>query len=132
MIVVNFAHPLTAEQREQAAALAGRPVERVIDVPTHFDDAAPFAPHVAALVAAAGLTAEEWQTLPLLVNLPSYGPIVAVLLAYLHGLSGHFPAVLRLRPAADSLPMGFDVAEVLSLDQVRTAGRAVRRERGRE
>jgi hypothetical protein len=127
MIVVNFAHPLTAGQRAQIEALSGQRVERVIDVPTHFDETQSFAPQVAALVERADLTAEEWQTAPLLVNLPAYGPIVAVLLAYLHGLSGHFPTVLRLRPAAGAGPPRFEVAEIEELQKVRTNGREQRR-----
>jgi len=126
MIVVNFGHPITAAQREQIVALAGNPVERVIDVPTHFDDAAPFAPQVAALVDAAGLTAEEWQTLPLLVNLPSFGPVVAVLLAYMHGLMGHFPMVLRLRPLSGQPLRSFEVAELVQLWAIRDFGREQR------
>lgn len=126
MIVVNFGHPLSDEQRAQVAALAERAIERVIDVPTHFDDKRPFAPQAADLVARAGLTPREWQTLPLVVNLPSYGPIVAVLLAYLHGVCGHFPAVVRLRPASGNGPARFDVAEVINLQGLRQRGRETR------
>ncbi len=60
MIVVNFGHPITEAQRAQVERLAGQPVERIIDVPTQFDDAQPFAPQVERLVATAGLTSEEW------------------------------------------------------------------------
>ncbi|HZU76398.1 MAG TPA: CRISPR-associated protein Csx15, partial [Dehalococcoidia bacterium] len=93
-----------------------------------FDDAAPFAPQVAALVAATGLTAEEWQTLPLLVNLPTYAPIAAVLLAYLHGLCGHFPFIVRLRPNQQNGPPSFEIAETIRLDTIRDSAR---RERGK-
>ncbi|MER3405146.1 MAG: hypothetical protein C4289_08280, partial [Chloroflexota bacterium] len=62
MIIVNFSHPLTAEQRERIEELAGQPVERVIEVPVQFDENIPFAEQVPDLVAAAGLTPEEWQT----------------------------------------------------------------------
>lgn len=126
MIVVNFGHPLTEEQQAQLAALAERAIERVIDVPTHFDDGQPFAPQAAALVERAGLTPREWQTLPLLVNLPSYGPIVAVLLAYLHGVSGHFPAVVRLRPSQSGELQRFAVAEILPLNDLRSMARKER------
>ena len=126
MIVVNFSHPLTEEQRAQIETLAERAIDRVIDVPAHFADAEPFAPQIAALVEQAGLTPTQWQTLPLLISLPSYGPIVAALLAYLHGLSGHFPAVLRLRPASGNGPAQFVVAEVLDLQSIRQSGRTMR------
>lgn len=130
MIVVNFGHPLTDDQRAQVEALAEHAVERVIDVPTHFDDGLPFAPQAATLVERAGLTPREWQTLPLVVNLPSYGPIVAVLLAYLHGLLGHFPTVVRLRATQSGTLARFEVAEFLSLNDVRSAARQDRSDRG--
>lgn len=123
MIVVNFGHPLTDEQHARIEALADRAIERIIDVPTHFAEEEAFASQVAALVERAGLAPEEWQSLPLLVNLPSYAPIVAVLLAYLHGLSGHFPTVLRLRPESKNAPMTFGVAELVSLQGIREDGR---------
>ena len=130
MIVVNFAHPLTDAQRAQIETLSGQTIERVIDVPTHFDEGQPFAPQVAALVARAGLTPREWQTLPLLVNLPSYGPIVAALLAYLHGLSGHFPTVIRMRPAPGSGSPRFEVAEIPALQRIRESARQARESGG--
>jgi hypothetical protein len=126
LIVVNFSHPLTATHLEQIVALAGQPVARVIDVPTQFDESLPFASQAAELVASAGLTAAEWQTLPLLVNLPSYAPIVAALLAYLHGLGGYFPAVIRLRPRPGTTPVVFEVSELLDLQSIRNRGRSQR------
>jgi hypothetical protein len=126
MIVVNFSHPLTLEQCAQIERLSGRHVDRVIDVPTRFDADLPFAPSVARLVEASGLSSREWQTLPLLVNLPAFSPIAALLLARLHGLIGHFPTVLRLRPAPGSSPPTFEVAELLDLQSVRDDGRRAR------
>lgn len=126
MIIVNFSHPLTAEQRERIEELAGQPVERVIDVPVHFDEDTPFADQVPALVAAAGLTPEEWQTLPVLINPPSYAPIVATLLAYLHGLLGYFPPVVRIRPERRGAVTVFAVAEILALQDLRDQARVAR------
>lgn len=123
MIIVNFSHPLTGEQRAEIEARSGERVDRVIEVPTHFDDALPFADQVAALVSRAGLTAEEWQTLPMVVNPPSFGPIVAVLLAYIHGLCGYFPTLIRLRPVPDAPVPRFELAEIMGLDQLRRHAR---------
>ncbi len=125
MLLLNFSHPLTPDHLAQIEALAGQPVERVIAVPTQFDQAQPFAPQVAALADSAGLTLEDWQTLPLLVNPPSLNLIAVTLLAELHGRMGHFPAVLRLRPAAAGLTQ-FQVAEVINLQQVRDSARGRR------
>lgn len=126
MIVVNFSHPLTVDQKERIAELAGQPVERVIDVPVHFDEALPFAEQVPSLIAATGLTSEDWQTLPILVNPPSYAPIVATLLAYLHGMLGYFPSVLRIRPERSGSMTAFSVAEILSLQDLRDRARMTR------
>ncbi|MFN3763602.1 MAG: CRISPR-associated protein Csx15, partial [Anaerolineae bacterium] len=35
--MLNFSHPLTGEQLAQLEALTGRPVERVVEIPTHLD-----------------------------------------------------------------------------------------------
>jgi hypothetical protein len=126
MLLVNFAHPLTPAQLDTVARLAGRPVERVIDVRVQFDNARPFAEQAHEAVASAGLSTEQWQTEAMLVNLPSLNVIAALVLAELHGRTGYFPAVLRLRPVAGSNPPAFEVAEVLNLHAVREAARGQR------
>jgi hypothetical protein len=126
MLLLNFAHPLTAAHLARVGELAGRSVERVIAVPAQFDHAAPFVDQVRSLLAAVGFTADEWQTTPVVVNLPSLSPIAGVLLADLHGRTGHFPTVVRLRPVADSTPPQFEVAELVNLQVVRDAARVGR------
>ncbi|HPD40822.1 MAG TPA: CRISPR-associated protein Csx15 [Anaerolineae bacterium] len=126
MLLLNFSHPLTAEQLTRVMALLGSPVSRVLDVPTHFDPVQPFLPQITALVEGIGLTPTEWQTLPLLINPPSLNVITATLLAELHGRMGYFPAILRLRPVAGSLPPRFEVAEIINLQAVREAARVQR------
>lgn len=125
MILLNFSHPLSAEQAAQVAALLGGPLA-VRTIPAHFDHARPFAPQVAALADAAGLSPDEWQTAPLLINLPGYAPAVGSLLAEIHGRSGHFPALLRLSPVAGSVPTVYAASEVIDLQGVRDAGRSSR------
>lgn len=126
MIVLNFAHPLTEEQLHQIEALAGRKVERVIVIDAQIDPGAPLAPQVAAMVEEAGLSAEEWQTLPLLIALPSLNYSAGVLLAELHGRMGYFPSILRLRPVPGVIPPRFEVVEIIDLQAVRDAARARR------
>lgn len=126
MVIVNFAHPLTDDQRRQIERHVGRPIARVIDVPAQLDLATPLAPQVAGLIRSAGLSAHEWQTLPILVNLPGLSAIAAVLLAQIHGLVGHFPAAIRLRPVPGSVPVAFELAEVLDLQALRDEGRRLR------
>lgn len=126
MILLNFSHPLTPAQIAQLEALTGAAVERVLAAPAQFDPALPFAPQVEALLAGVPLTAEEWQTAPLLVVPPALNFITALLLAELHGRLGYFPAIVRLRPLAGSLPPRFEVAEIINLQAVREKARQQR------
>ena len=123
MFLLNFSHPLTSEHLAQVEALTGQEVERVIDRPAEFDAAKPFAPQVVALVDSVALNPAEWQTLPLIVNPPSLNLIAVSLLAELHGRMGYFPPVLRLRSAAEIVPPRFDVAEIISLQDLRQRAR---------
>lgn len=127
MILLNFTHPLTPTHLAQLEALAGRAVARVIDRPAQFDHALPFAEQVAALVDEVGLSPEEWQTLPLIVNPPALSSIALALLAELHGRMGYFPAIIRMRPVDGSLPPQFEVAEIINLQAVRDRAREKRK-----
>ena len=123
MLILNFSHPLTAEQVGQIETLTGQPAAEVRGEMPHFDHQAPLAEQVRALVDRVGLSAEAWQTRPLVVNLPGYAPAAAALLAELHGRMGYFPAILRLRPVAGSTPTRYEVAEVINLQTVRDQAR---------
>jgi hypothetical protein len=123
MILLNFAHPLTEDQRAQIETLTDQTIERVVDIPSQINPQQPLAPQVAALADEAGLSSAEWQTLPLLVNPPALNFSAAALLAELHGRCGYFPPCLRLRPVPDSLPRRFEVAEILDLQAVRDQAR---------
>src|SRR5581483_8242238 len=98
MLILNFTHPLTDEHKAHIEALASRTIEEVRMIPVQIDQEQPLEPQIRALVDAAGLASEEWQTRPLLINPPGYAPAAFVLLAELHGRIGHFPVVMRLRP----------------------------------
>jgi len=132
VIVLNYSHLLTDEQRAQLEALAGQPVEQVIAVPVQFDVAAPFGPQVAALVEVTGLTADQWQTLPLLLVPPALNVIALALIAHLHGVMGFFPAIVRLRPLAGAIPPRFEVAEIVNLQEIRERARTTRTGTGEE
>jgi hypothetical protein len=126
MLLLNFSHPLTAEQLCQIEALMGRPIERVIEGHSQIDPQQPLAQQVTDLVDQAGLSSAEWQTLPLLINPPSLNFIAVVVLAELHGRCGYFPAHLRMRPLQGSLPPRYEVAEVLDLQALRDTARRKR------
>ncbi|NLF02817.1 MAG: hypothetical protein GX601_17765 [Anaerolineales bacterium] len=123
MILLNFSHPLTAEHLAQVEALAGCAIQRVIELPTQFDPAAPFGPQATALADACGLTPAEWQSMPLLIVPPALNFITAALLAELHGRCGYFPPCLRTRPVEGALPPRYELAELLDLQGQREAAR---------
>lgn len=122
MLILNFSHPLTSDQRTQIEALAHTSIEEARIILVQIDQAGPLEPQIIAIVDAIGLTSEEWQTLPLLVNPPGYAPAAFVLLAELHGRIGHFPSLIRLRPKPSPVT-SYEVAELLNLQTIREAAR---------
>ncbi|WP_298821771.1 CRISPR-associated protein Csx15 [Chloroflexus sp.] len=126
MIILNYAHPITAAQQEQIVALTGQTIERLIDIPSQIDQQQPLGPQIVALADAAGLSPQQWQSEAILVNLPALNFSAAALLAELHGRMGYFPPVLRLRPIAGSLPPRFEIAEILNLQVLRDEARTRR------
>jgi len=126
MNILNLSHPLTSAQLEQIQALVGQPASAIVEARVQFDVQEPFAPQVVMLLDDLDITPERWQGEPWLVVLPSLNYIAAVVLAELHGRVGHFPAIVRLRPAPKALVTEFEVAEIINLEQVRQAARTRR------
>ncbi len=126
MLILNFSHPLTAEQREQIEALTDEPIAEVRQIAAQVDLSRPLAPQVAEMAEAAGLSPEEWQTRPLLVVPPALNFSAVTLLAHLHGRMGYFPPVVTLRRVPEALPPRFAVAEILNLQAVREQARQQR------
>lgn len=81
---------------------------------------------VEAMLDNAGLNHQEWQTMPILINLPSLNYSTAVLLAMLHGRMGYFPAILRMKPEPEAIPPRFVVAEIINLQALREKMRKTR------
>lgn len=128
MLLLNFTHPLTEEQEHRIEDLAGRKIERAIVVMPQFDEEEPFAAQTEALLEGAGLSPQEWQTTPMIVNLPGFAPAAALLLAGLHGRMGYFPTIVRLRPVKGILPRIFEVAELIDLQGARDTSRLARQQ----
>lgn len=128
MIVLNFSHPLTPAQVAQLETLTQQRLERVLDlmVQARFDHSEPFTEQARALVDGIGLTAGEWQLLPLLVVPPALNFSAVVVLAELHGRMGYFPTIVRLRPVQGAAVTEFEIAEVINLQTLRDAARARR------
>jgi hypothetical protein len=126
MILLNFSHPITKTQRDQIEKLSGTSITREVNVPAQFDHQQNFDTQLANLMSKVSLSAAEWQTAPILLNLPSLNFIAALLLAELHGRMGYFPPCIRLRPIKDALPPRFEVAELLNLNVIRENARKTR------
>jgi len=126
MLILNFSHPFTDEQRTQAAELAGRAIDEIRTIAVQIDQESALEPQVRAIIDSVGLTSQEWQTRQLLINPPGYAPAAFVLLAELHGRIGHFPTLIRLRPRAGGAITTFEVAELLNLQTIREESRKQR------
>ncbi len=126
MLILNYAHPLTAEQQAQVEALVGAKISEVKQIKAQLNQVEPLLPQIVALVDAAGLSGEEWSSRALVVNPPSLNFVAIALLAELHGRMGYFPACLRLRPIEGSVPPRYEVAEVVNLQDIRNAARGRR------
>ena len=125
MILLNYAHPLTSEQLDQIAQLLGA-VPDVRDIPVHADRSRPLGEVARELADAAGLAPNAWQTQQLLVNPPGLAPLALALIAEIHGRSGHFPTILNIRPVAESVPLRYELAEIVRLQALRDTARTRR------
>ena len=125
MMLINFTHPLTAEQVQQLTSMLGDAPD-VRHIPVQIDQQQPLEAQVRALVDQVGLDPTQWQTEPIVINPPGLAPVAVVLLAELHGRMGLFPAIVRMRPIAGSTPTRFEVAEIINVQQVRETAREQR------
>jgi len=123
VLVVNFSHAITPDQQDQIVALTGLAIERVIDVSSQINLNQPLEPQIVAMADAAGLSAQQWQSEGILINLPALSISAAALLAELHGRMGYFPPVLFIRRVDGSIPVRYEVAGVLNLQSLRDEAR---------
>ena len=123
MLFINFSHPLDGAQLQRIEELTGQKIEQIIEVSSQIDQQRPLAEQIVKLVDRVGLTSEQWQTVPFILNPPALNISAVTLLAEIHGRCGYFPAVVRLRPVEGSLPPQFEVAEIVNLHQVREEAR---------
>jgi hypothetical protein len=123
VLVVNFSHAITPDQQDQIVALTGLAIERVIDVSSQINLNQPLEPQIVAMADAAGLSAQQWQSEGILINLPALSISAAALLAELHGRMGYFPPVLFIRRVDGSTPVRYEVAGVLNLQSLRDEAR---------
>lgn len=125
MLLLNYSHPLTDEQLAQITEIVGEVLE-VRTIPAQIDRAIPLAEVAHELAENASLLPDEWQSRPLLINLPALAPVAAALLAEVHGRCGYFPSMLNIRPKAGSPTPVYEVGEVVGLQVIRDAARIYR------
>lgn len=121
MLVLNFAHPLSADTVEQLTDQFGEFETRMVRV--QLDMLSPLPDQIRQVVDNAGLEPAEWQTRPFAVVLPGASIAAGVLLAEIHGRSGGFPLVVSLVSGEDRV---FRLGEVIDLSQVRNDARTRR------
>jgi len=125
ILLLNFAHPLTEQQWKQIELLTGTSIKDVLTIPAQINETEPLGSQITQLIDATGLSVDDWQQPNILINLPGYAPAAALLLAEIHGRTGHFPTILRLRPKHGSVT-SYEVAEIINLqtfrDKARMAG----------
>ncbi len=126
MQILNFAHPLTDTQLAGIEALAGEKVTGVTNISSQIDPGKPVGQQIETMLDGIELTPDDWQTKPLLLNLPSLNYSSAALLAQLHGRMGYFPTILRLRPNTTGVSPRYEVAEILNLQAMRERARGKR------
>jgi hypothetical protein len=121
-IVVNLAHPLTDTHLAQMTAILGHTPD-VRFFATQTDRSRPLVAVAHEIVETVGLSSEEWQTLPLVLNPPGLAPLALAVMAELHGRCGYFLPILHMRPVPDSLPPRYEVAEIVNLQAARDHAR---------
>jgi len=124
MMILNFSHPFTSDQKTQLERLLNISEEvQYLDIPVGFDPLLPFTPQIRDLLDRINLSPDEWQTQAVIINPPSYNYAALTLFAELHGRMGYFPSIIRIRPVPESNPPRYEIAEVINLQAVRDQAR---------
>ena len=126
-VILNFSgHPVLQGQQEAVEKLMRWTSSKVIDVTLgNVAEDHKFISSIEKAVESIDLLPEEWQTTPFVVIPAGYSAVWSVVQAILHGRLGHFPDVVRLRPAP-TRSAEFEVAEIMNLHKVRHHSREKR------
>jgi len=127
-LILNFSgHPVLAGHQQEIQRLMKWPTSEVIDVALgNVPEDNKFVSAIEKAVNTVDLTSEEWQKIPMVVIPAGYTPVWSVVQAVLHGRLGHFPEIVRLRPAPAHSSEKFEVAEIMNLHEVRHHSREKR------
>jgi hypothetical protein len=123
MYILNFSHPLTEKQNEQITSLTGLNIDKILEIPVQVVQDAPLVPQVVEIIGRVELDSRQWQTVPLLINLPGYAPVAACIIAEIEGRTGYLPSVLKLRPVEKALVTEYEVSEIINLKALRDEAR---------
>jgi hypothetical protein len=91
IIVLNFAHPLTAQQQAQIEELSNTTIEDIITISTLINEEEPLEPQIASIIEAIYQSTHDWYKRDILINPPGYASAAILLLTEIHGRIGHFP-----------------------------------------
>lgn len=120
--MINFGRKIETAHQERIEQLLEIPIEETIDIIYQLDDTIPHETQIINLLRQAGLTEDEWASLPIVVNVHPFAPDAAAILACIHGLRGNFPNIVRMvrNPTTEK----FEVVEVLHLQTLRNTARS--------
>ena len=129
MIILNFSHPLTPEQKIELTGLVEYPegspasmtaqeIDREIVIPSQIDNGQPLIPQLYRKFSEIPLTEWEWKNADVVVVPPAYAPPCFTVAAMLYEKMGNFPKVIRIRPVAGAIPPRFEVAEVMRVGDI--------------
>jgi hypothetical protein len=127
-VIINFTHPITESQMVQISNKTGIYISDVIQpvkIPIHFNENISFEEQARSVIDELGITEEEWQELPILINVPGFASITAALIAEIHGRMGHFPKIIRLKRASSDANR-YEFEEIIQLQRIRDNARARR------
>ncbi len=124
--VINFAHPFK-ETPEQIEQIIGCRIEEFIDCPTpKLELQEGFEAQIDKLIDEVLLTSEDWQTRPLIINIPTYHLAAVVIIAKLHGRMGHFPSIFYVIPEREGDITSYPIKRIIDLQALRDQARSLR------
>ena len=119
MFLINFGYPLADLQKARIEELLSQNIGGYFHIPVQFDNSLPFEEQVENLLIDSDLPYQEFMTHPIAIILPSHAYIAALILIEIQARIGRFPAIIRFRPRPESLPLEYEVAEVVDLQHLR-------------
>ncbi|QGT99783.1 hypothetical protein SYNTR_1190 [Candidatus Syntrophocurvum alkaliphilum] len=126
MIIINFSHPMHDKDIKRIEEITNIKVTEIRDIDTFIDIEKNLEEQLFSIIKEVGFTSHQWQTEPFLINPPSLNYSTAALISLIHGLAGHFPAIVRFKPISNVISTSFEVAEIINLQQLREKARQIR------